>query len=77
MSTGGLEGSEMHNVASNGGVVFTERTDIFEMGDKRIAFKVTAVLEVVDGKIAAWREYWDSADLTRQLGIDPNLMLEE
>jgi limonene-1,2-epoxide hydrolase len=77
MSTGALPDSEIHNVASNGGVVFTERTDIFEMDGKRITFPVTAVLEVVDGKIAAWREYWDNVDLARQLGIDANLLVPE
>jgi limonene-1,2-epoxide hydrolase len=77
MSTGGLPGSEVLNIASNGGVVFTERRDIFEMGDKRITLRVSAVLEVVDGKIAAWREYYDSVDLAQQLGIDPKLVVEE
>src|SRR6478736_1811169 len=53
MSTGGLPGSEVLHIASNGGVVFTERMDIFEMGDKRVTLRVNAVLEVVEGKIAA------------------------
>jgi limonene-1,2-epoxide hydrolase len=69
-STGMLPGSEVHNIASSGGGVFTERTDVFEMGDKRITFRVNAVFEVVDGKIAAWREYYDSVDLARQLGVE-------
>jgi len=25
-------------------------------------------------KIAAWREYYDSVDIARQLGIGPNLL---
>jgi limonene-1,2-epoxide hydrolase len=77
MSSGALPGSEIHNVASNGGVVFTERTDIFEMDGKRIRFPVTAVLEVVDGRIAAWREYYDTVYLARQLGVDPSSVVEE
>jgi limonene-1,2-epoxide hydrolase len=76
ISTGGLPGSELLNIASNGGVVFTERSDIFEMGDKRITLRINAVFEVVEGKIAAWREYYDSVDLARQLGVDPNLVVE-
>jgi len=78
MATGGLPGSEVLHTASNDdGVVFTERLDIFEMSDKRITLRVNAVFEVVDGKIAAWREYYDSVDLGRQLGIDPHLVVEE
>lgn len=68
ISTGGLPGSEVLNVASNGGVVFIEKSDVFEMGDKRVTLRVNALLEVSDGKIAAWREYYDSVDLARQLG---------
>jgi limonene-1,2-epoxide hydrolase len=77
LSTGGLPGSEVLNVASNGGVVFTERSDVFEMGEKRITLRVNAVLEVVEGKIAAWREYYDSVDLARQLSLDPSLVVEQ
>ena len=76
MSTGGLPGSEVRNIVSNDRLVFTERSDVFEMGDKRITLHVNAVFEVVDGKIAAWREYYDSVDLARQLGLDPNLVVE-
>jgi len=76
MSTGGLPGSEVRNIVSNDRLVFTERTDVFEVGDKRITLHVNAVLEVVEGKIAAWREYYDSVDLARQLGLDPNLVVE-
>lgn len=56
-------------------MVFTERVGISEMGDKRIGLHLTAVFEVVDGKIASRREYYDSVDLARQLGIDPNLVI--
>jgi len=77
MSTGGLEGSEVLNVASNDRVVFTERVDVFETMGKRVTLHTNAVYEVEDGKIAAWREYYDSVDLARQLGIDPNLVVEE
>jgi limonene-1,2-epoxide hydrolase len=76
ISTGDLPGSEVLNIASNDGVVFTERIGVFEMGDKRITMHLTAVYEVVDGKIAAWREYYDTVDLARQLGIDPTLLVE-
>jgi limonene-1,2-epoxide hydrolase len=77
MSTGDLPGSEVLHIASNDEVVFTERIAVFEMGDQRITMHLNAVYEVVDGKIAAWREYYDSVDLARQLGVDPNLVVED
>jgi limonene-1,2-epoxide hydrolase len=76
MSTGGL-GGEVLNIASNDRAVFTERVDVFETMGKRVTLHTNAVYEVEDGKIAAWREYYDSVDLARQLGIDPDLVVEE
>ena len=46
------------------------------MGHKRITLRIAAVVEVVDGKIAAWREYYGSVDLARQLGVDPSSLVE-
>ncbi len=76
IATGALPGSEVRNLASNDGVVFTERTDTFEMGDQRVALHINAVFEVVNGRIAAWREYYDSVDLARQLGVEPRFVVE-
>ena len=78
VSTGGLPGSQVLHIASNDdGVVFTERIGVFEMGDKRTTLRINAVYEVVESKIAAWSEYYDSVDLARQLGIDPSLVVEQ
>lgn len=49
----------IHNVASAGDVVFTERTDRFVMNGKTVELPVAGVFEVRDGKIAAWRDYFD------------------
>jgi limonene-1,2-epoxide hydrolase len=49
-------------------VVFTERVDRFTVGDKEIALPVAGVFEIRDGKIAAWRDYFDMASYQRQLG---------
>lgn len=35
---------------------------------------VTAFFEGRDGAITQWREYWDTAHVAQQLGIDPALM---
>jgi len=56
------------NVAENGDVVFTERVDRFQMGDKKVELPVAGVFEVRDGKIAAWRDYFDMPTWTRQTG---------
>lgn len=64
---------EIHTVAANGRSVFTERSDhvILHAGDRRVSSRVCAVFEVgEDGLITAWREYWDSADVSQQMGID-------
>jgi limonene-1,2-epoxide hydrolase len=58
---------EILAVASRGDVVFTERVDRFTVGGKEIALPVAGVFEVRDGKIAAWRDYFDMASYQRQL----------
>ena len=57
---------EIKHVASVGDLVFTERVDRFEMGEKRVVLPVAGVFEVRGGKIAAWRDYFDMAAWTKQ-----------
>jgi limonene-1,2-epoxide hydrolase len=76
VATGDLDGTVL-SMASNDRLVFQERNTVFEMGDKRITLRLAAVFEVVDGKIAAWREYYDTVDLARQLEVDPGSLIEE
>ena len=59
---------EMRNLASTGSVVFTERVDRFLVGGKRIALPVAGVFELRDGKIAAWRDYFDMQSYLKQAG---------
>jgi limonene-1,2-epoxide hydrolase len=59
---------EVLAVASRGNVVFTERVDHFTVGDRKVALPVAGVFEVRDGKIAAWRDYFDMGSYQRQLG---------
>jgi limonene-1,2-epoxide hydrolase len=58
---------EVHRIASNGETVLTERVDRFVMGDKTIELQVAGVFEIRDGKIAAWRDYFDMAAWTSQM----------
>ena len=64
-------------IASNGRQVFTERLDRFTSNGVQIDHYLVAVFDVTDdGKIAAWREYFDPGDVNRQLkaaaaGVQP------
>jgi limonene-1,2-epoxide hydrolase len=50
---------EIVHIASKDGVVLTERIDKFQMGERRVELPVMGTFEVRDGKIAAWRDYFD------------------
>jgi len=56
---------EVKQIAASGDVVLTERVDRF-IGDKPVELPVMGVFEIHDGKIAAWRDYFDMAAWTRQ-----------
>jgi limonene-1,2-epoxide hydrolase len=56
------------SIASNDRQVFTERVDRFVSNGVDIDHHLVAVFDVTgDGKIAAWREYFDPGDVNRQL----------
>ena len=50
---------EVLNSAASGRVVFTERVDRMTIAGNAVAVPVTGVFEVEEGKIAAWRDYFD------------------
>lgn len=50
---------EVLHIAEVGNVVLTERVDRFVRPDKTISLPVMGTFEIVDGKIAAWRDYFD------------------
>lgn len=59
---------EVLNIAANGDVVLTERVDNFVMEDgKRVSLPVMGAMEVREGKIQAWRDYFDLASFTSQI----------
>ncbi len=53
-----------HNIAANGPVVLTERTDVLVVGPVRGAFWVCGTFEVRDGRITLWRDRFDYVDFT-------------
>jgi limonene-1,2-epoxide hydrolase len=48
-----------HNIAANGPIVLTERTDAFIVRGARAEFWVCGTFEVRDGRIVLWRDYFD------------------
>lgn len=58
---------EIVNIASSGDVVHTERVDTFVMGERNVVIPVAGVFELRDGKIAAWRDYFDMTQFTSQM----------
>ena len=55
--------ARIHNIAADGAVVLTERTDVIEVGRLRADFWVCGTFEVRDGRIVLWRDYFDYANL--------------
>jgi len=51
------------------GLVFIERTDRFVANGRPGATPVVGVLDIRDGKIQEWREYYDRASLLREMGV--------
>ena len=67
--SGGVESIEfrLDAIAANGSTVLTERLDIFTFANGRIDLPVMGTFEVRDGKIAAWRDYFDMAMFLNQM----------
>ena len=65
----GIEGIEFRviNIAADGPVVLTERVDVFRLSDKSFELPVMGAFEVSDGKINAWRDYFDMNQFTSQM----------
>jgi limonene-1,2-epoxide hydrolase len=68
--TAGVEGIEFRviNITADGPVVMTERVDVFKLPDKAFELPVMGTFEVRDGKITAWRDYFDMNQFTSQMG---------
>jgi limonene-1,2-epoxide hydrolase len=59
---------EIHHMASEGSTVLTERTDRFTLGGKDASLSVMGAFHVMDGKITAWRDYFDMAQAAAVFG---------
>jgi limonene-1,2-epoxide hydrolase len=54
---------EVLNQIAAGNLVMNERIDYFQFDNRRVALPIVGVFEMQDGKIKAWREYFDLATL--------------
>lgn len=61
----------MHNIAAQGHVVLTERTDILRGPFVDLEFWVCGTFEIRDGKIVLWRDRFDLASVMTQLVLSP------
>ena len=66
----GIESIEFRvvNIAANGPVVMTERVDVFRLSGRSFELPVMGTFEVSDGKINAWRDYFDVNQFTSRMG---------
>jgi len=58
---------ETLHTAVDGSIVMTERIDRFISPARTVTLPVMGTFEVVDGKIRAWRDYFDLAQFTTQM----------
>ena len=68
MSPGGEASFDITALAVDGNKVLTERVDILSMGGRRIEIGVMGVFEITpEGKISAWRDYFDLNTFMQQM----------
>jgi limonene-1,2-epoxide hydrolase len=69
----GVEGIDFQlvNIAADGPVVLTERWDVFRLFDDSFGIGVMGTFEVRDGKISAWRDYFDMTQFVTLMGDHP------
>jgi len=58
---------EIVRIAASGNAVLAERMDRTDAGEKHVDLPVVGVFEIEDGKIRAWRDYFDLATYTRAM----------
>jgi limonene-1,2-epoxide hydrolase len=66
----GIESLALHlvNIVAEGPIVMTERVDVFKVPKRSFELQVMGIFEVRDGKIDAWRDYFDMNQFTTRMG---------
>lgn len=62
-----IEFAVHHQAETADGVVMNERTDRFRIGETTIELRVMGTFELSEGKICAWRDYFDLQQYMSQL----------
>lgn len=62
-SFGGID-FRIHRQLANGNLVLNERVDVLTVNGRTVEVPVMGAFEVADGKITAWRDYFDMGSLT-------------
>ena len=68
---------EIHHLAAAGDIVLTERTDTMTVNGNAAPIAVMGTFEVRDGRIVAWRDYFDMGLVGRLMAgedVDPSLL---
>ena len=58
---------QLTNIAADGDIVLTERVDNFVINGKPVSLPVMGTFEIHEGRIVAWRDYFDLAGYRAQL----------
>ena len=56
------------NIVASGPIVMTERVDVFKLPHKSFELPVMGTFEISDGKIKAWRDYFDTNQFNSRMG---------
>ena len=68
MSMGGKVDVDIIHIVVEGPIVMTERVDYFTKDDgTKVSLPMMGVIEIYDGLIAAWRDYFDLGQFTAQM----------
>jgi len=68
---------QIHRIAANGDSVLTERTDTFTINGADSPVAVMGTFDLKDGKIVAWRDYFDMGLITKMMSgeaVDPAVL---
>jgi limonene-1,2-epoxide hydrolase len=68
---------QIHRIAANGDSVLTERTDTFTINGADSPVAVMGTFDLSDGKIVAWRDYFDMGLITKMMSgeaVDPTVL---
>jgi limonene-1,2-epoxide hydrolase len=62
---------DVHHQIASGDVVMNERTDRIVLNGHPVTLPITAVFELDDGRIRAWREYFDQTAAKEAYTLPP------